>query len=261
MNTDYFVFREIRTIDEMTELLSLRYQVYMANPVRLFIQENESRIDLDEYDLKACHFGLFRNDIEPMGYIRIISEQDSPQKQLILEMVADHPELEAAISRTRRAPLPFMTYPPDAGAILQEYQENIANRKIWVEPSRLVISPVYQSLKLVQHLVKSAIAVYFFYFKVDSARLCCSSHHRQLYQHYGFEENKAIMETDVIGISSCYLVSSPDQVPFQSRNRLMRMAEVFARSGQICYSSSHPDQFEMPDKTGVLSNTQVLVAA
>lgn len=239
MGSDTFVFREIETVQELEELLALRYRVYMDHHVRHFITENTQQIDLDRYDLFARHYGLFRNNTEPAGYIRVASDETSPQSELIQVLLRKYPKLKAGNISQTRSPLPMMAYHPDAANISKVYSElRMAQKKV-VEPGRLVISPDYQSLKLIQHIVKSAIAVYFIYFKIQHAWLVCAAHHRRIYEHFGFRIMDDTGECDGFEVPYFALASSPSQVPAPLQERLIEMADEYRNTGKICYQSAH----------------------
>jgi len=72
----YFVFRQAQSVDELRALLKLRYKVYRESRLQQFVPENECGIDLDGYDLRSRHFGLFKNNSHPIGYMRVVEDND-----------------------------------------------------------------------------------------------------------------------------------------------------------------------------------------
>ena len=58
--TKSIIFRQAKNLHELKALLKLRYQGYLQSVCASLIQPNRYQIDLDVYDLRALHFGIFR---------------------------------------------------------------------------------------------------------------------------------------------------------------------------------------------------------
>ena len=82
----YFVFREARSTSELEALFRLRYKVYQNSRLHCFEPANEYGINLDCYDLRARHFGLYMNDEVLVANHCAVGETLSPMINELLEI-------------------------------------------------------------------------------------------------------------------------------------------------------------------------------
>ena len=247
-NGSYYVFREAANTDELLELFHLRYQVYRHSKLARFIPENEYGIDLDCYDLRAGHFGLFRVEegIEhPMGYLRVAEDREVTGQTDVMELVNQFPNLTFKLEGTPPQAFPLMTYFSDVDAVKEVYGKIKERGERLVEACRFALEEYSRSLRLAKHMVESAIAIYFFHYQFEHAMWCCDSSNKAFYRLYGFRPLAGIKEEDFAGIgaSSCCVFGSAVGVPSPDRGRLMQMAKVYGEEGRICYFPYDPNQF------------------
>jgi len=70
-----YCFREARNVEELYALLKLRYEEYRNSRLAGFCPENEYGLDIDEFDLRSRHFGLFQQSADgekAIGYMRVV---------------------------------------------------------------------------------------------------------------------------------------------------------------------------------------------
>ena len=61
MKTNTYIFREAASQAELKVLFQLRYKVFKTQYPTL-LPDNESGVDMDCFDTKALHFGIFQKD-------------------------------------------------------------------------------------------------------------------------------------------------------------------------------------------------------
>ena len=243
MNDNYFVFREARSINELQILLSLRYQVYRETNLKYFIEENEYGIDLDGYDLISRHFGLFENNLEPVGYMRVVEDAGRSQSEIIVELLKKQPKLVEKINTNPEAPFPSMIYWDKE--INQLYQKLKNNQKGLVEGSRYVLKHNCRSLCLSKFMLESAFAIYLFYYS-DYAIVSCTPAHKRFYSRYGFSTLTGTLNREFDGFQGCCLLGSASNVPNSQCHKLQQMANVYKNTRQICYNPSNPEIYDEP---------------
>lgn len=155
MKKNYFVFREAQSLSELESLLRLRYEVYRTSRLQQFVPENEYGIDFDCYDLRARHFGLFMNDIEPVGYHRPVSNAYGPLCDEILRLAAQFPGMSEKVRSKPEQPLPIMTYWPEAHILKELHNEIKGQRKSLAEATKFTLDPSMASVKLATHIIES----------------------------------------------------------------------------------------------------------
>lgn len=245
---EYFVYRELATTDEFEDTFRLRYYIYRGSGLKSLVKENEHQIDFDPYDLRARHFGLFRvheGSELPVGYLRIVEDEDLSAETGVWDLVSRFPSLGSVTRGRLKHPFPLMCYHPKKGTIRRSYREMTARGDRLVEACRLAIDPCFRSLRLAQHIVESALAVYFFHFGVEHAIWCCDGSHSRFYGLYGLRRFPGTKDSDFLGLghNSCCLLGSAAGVPPRLALRIARMAEAYGRTGRIACYSGDPLRF------------------
>ena len=247
-NGKYFVFREAANLDELLELFRLRYRVYRNSKLAKFVPENEHGIDLDCYDVRARHFGLFSVDSgteQLIGYLRVVEDRKVSGQADVFELVKQAPDLKGRLENKPSCPFPLMTYFPDADAFGELYRRIKDRGERLVEACRFALDKPFRSLRTAKHMVESAIAIYFFHYQFDHAVWCCDSSNKAFYRLYGFRPLDGSKDKDFarLGVSSCCVFGSAKGVPSPARERTMQMAKAYRDTGRICYFPSTPYQF------------------
>jgi GNAT superfamily N-acetyltransferase len=247
----YFVFREAKTIDDFGALLRLRYRVYRNSDLTKFIPENAYSIDVDCYDIRARHFGLFevkRNRERAIGYLRVVEDRLVPAQRTIFSLVNGIPELRRRLEETPEHPFPMMNYMPDP-SVIESLRDSIAeDGERVVEPCRFALDESFRSLRIARHMVESILAVYGSYLGFDHAIYCCDSANAAFYKAYGFNYLEGSPISDFVGIGekSCCLLASYGDIPMLARERIESMADAYAETGSICCVPGEPNHFYSP---------------
>lgn len=180
-----YYFREIQDPQEMLEWLRLRYTVYNSTRCAGFITANEQEIDLDLYDLRSHHYGLFVEEADQqklIGGLRIIHNKPVLATiRLLREMgVLDQQELN-----TENTVLPILSYFKDDESV--DFNDLMNGVPVATEGSRLVLNKEYQSLRLAKFIISNAIIMHLNIKKDWVAFVSCNPLHARLYHSFGFE--------------------------------------------------------------------------
>ncbi len=164
MNNTYYEFRAPKSIDELREILKLRYRVYKDCRLVDFVENNQSSYDIDQYDERAFQMGLFVHTDEGtkiVGSHREIIDGIGPHydwfKSIEEELNMNlHNEFDY-----REYPFPALTYDSTANSVLKRFYSNVKEqRKTVGEASRYAIDSSIRSLSLARFLVEAIIATF-----------------------------------------------------------------------------------------------------
>lgn len=265
-SNSYFVFRESKTADELHSLLKLRYRVFCRSPLTSFDQPNGRGIDLDCWDLRARHFGLFRTKdgtSEAVGYMRVVEAASTSSSDMVRSVARCYTGLLDEVDIQAPHPFPLMKYFPDHDLIGDRYNEILKKGERLVEPGRFALTESVRSRHLGKHMIESAIAVYFFALGFEHATMCCYSSQKPFYRRYGFEPLEGGSESDFAGINrkNCCVFGSVDTIPYRVERRLRQMAAKYMRTSKISYNPVLTDRNCTLKRTTTCSNCRISGAA
>ena len=249
MNNECFVYREIFTADELKQMFMLRYELFRESRTKVLVNENSHNIDIDCYDLRSRHFGLFyfKNNVEhPIGYNRIVHDGYGPAWYTILQLAENFPEIYSQVHADPLAQLPVMALYPEPAILFDLYRKYKAEGKCLVEGSRLSIVKSYAKIKLVEFIASCGTAITFYVNEIDMALLNVFWIHQRIYRPFGFHQldKSSIYETH--GLKSVCLAITEGSIPENQKSRIISMAKAFQQSGCICYYPDRPDYFLPP---------------
>lgn len=246
MSQSYFVYREAANANELEILLRLRYHAFRDSQLKGFVAENETGLDLDCYDLRSRHFGLFHhaeNHTVAVGYHRVVSDEYGPHWQNIMTLASQSSQQYERVCQTPVKPLPLMTYHPQA-KILEDYYNQLKSegRKI-CEGSRLTLSEPFRSIELVRHIIGSAVTIFFDICRYDLGLVALSPSHRRFYTPFGFTDVDQINVFKIFGVSLTCLKITANAIPKTLKNSIHQMGEAFEETGMICYFPDRPGEY------------------
>ncbi|MFH1314760.1 MAG: hypothetical protein ABIJ00_16275 [Candidatus Eisenbacteria bacterium] len=247
-DSSYSVFREAADMDELRRLFELRYREYRDAGLGDLVPENDYGIDVNSYDLRSHHFGLFNvcpDGHYPIGYLRVVEDREPPARSDLDRLLEQVPGLRHMTQMSSPNPLPLMDYVPNIHVMTALYDAIRSRGEHLVEVSRFVLDARFRSLKLARHMVESAIAILAFHHHFEHAVWCCDSPCKKFYGLYGFRPVAGIEDGDFlkIGTSSSCLVGSVTNIPRSVVPRLALMARTYAATGGICFFREEPDLF------------------
>jgi len=239
MSSTHFLFRAPDSREELRQLLQLRYAIYRESSLRNVTSKNDSEIDVDQYDLRSSHFGLYQLDdfgSKPVGYIRIVQDADDMVQNTadVLAIANDCPETLERVFAPRREPFPLMTYFPDAGMVKVFYAVRHARGERYIEPGRLSLDPSVRSIGIVTFMTMCTFALGVVQ-GVDGAILSCDSKHVPFYRRFGFErlDNTGDVFAAKIGFTISVLIGSPKHLTDRFHDAVLKKAESLKRKSAI----------------------------
>jgi len=234
-----FVFREVQDANELLALLKLRYRVYRNSRLAGFVPENRWGIDIDEYDIRSRHFGLYwmhNGTEEPAGYLRVVEDRIIPGSHPIEAIAQRHPEFGEKTYATPAYPFPLMHYYPDAKALAADHKMWAQMGERMCEASRFVVDESFGSPRIASFIVESALATYLFYRQFGHAIWCCTSTHSSVYQRfYDMQIHGGPKQIDYLinGLAYHCLIGTLATIPDRLREKLKEMASAYQATGRI----------------------------
>ena len=266
MKESYFVFREPELFDELKSLLLLRFSVYMGSRLNQFATPYRSAgIELDCYDLRSRHFGLFKHDggvSRPVGYLRVVTEEKSRWENELRAIAAPIPELARAVGLKPTVPLPLMTYYADADIVRRHYEVAKANNHRPAEAGRLSLQNDIRSIAIARHMISSTLASGIVNGH-NAAFITVVPSHVAFYGAYGFRiciGSRQRFCPKAQTEFSC-LQWTFEQMDGAMQEVVLSMAEAYSHTGRICCYPSMPGQYYAPTRSHVPSKPRLTAAA
>jgi Acetyltransferase (GNAT) domain len=168
-NTPTFIFRQPHTLDELEQLIRLRYSIFKTAHPNLFA-DNAHGLDLDNYDPLAHHFGVYKSDLmgeQPVGYLRTITTE-STETGLLVKKLAKQFGMFHTINAPLVVSLPVMEYFPDADKVIGDLLKTLHDKgeKLF-EASRLCLLQEVESLHLARFITESTVAIFSYNFSTQ----------------------------------------------------------------------------------------------
>ncbi|MBC7849913.1 MAG: hypothetical protein H7Y31_09255 [Chitinophagaceae bacterium] len=187
MSEKEYVLQEIESEDELEQFLRLRYEVFFNSDAEMFISENDQQIDLNYYDHRSHHYGLYHSFDgvkKRIGYFRIVVDKRTMADQWVAN-ISRRVGLRHLAGFRPRSTLPCFNAYPDANLEEKFYSRKEIFGNVG-EASRLMIATNERSLKLSLQLLKMALAIGVMY--VEHAFVGCFQEHSKAYSRLGFEQ-------------------------------------------------------------------------
>lgn len=246
MKADYFVFREARSSSELEALFRLHYEVYQNSRLHFLTPQNKDGIHTDCYDLRSRHFGLFMNNTKPVGYERPVNGFLGSMHKEVLAIASKFPRFYERVTAMPKYPLPIMCYWPEVEIVQNFYNSVRAGGKTIAESTILAIEPSISSFQIARFIIESVIAINLFCIGFDYGIMVCTLGHARFYQRYGFHRLAGTADNIVNGVKGRCVIITKDDIPSQFRERIIKMAKAYERTGQICYNPYNLDQLYQP---------------
>lgn len=234
-----YYFRELQDQKEMLNWLRLRYTIYNSTRCAGFLKTNEEEIDVDHYDLKSRHYGLFVEEADEqklIGGLRII--QNKPVLSSI-RMLKEMGILDQQKLVKEKAVLPIMSYFEDKEDA--NFSMLLEESLVATEGSRLVLNKDYQSLRLAKFIISNAIIMHLLLEESWTAFVSCNPLHARLYHSFGFQDVcSATTWAKDAPVSALYL--QDDLLAPDKREELEEMAAAYQSDGYTIYEHSRPQK-------------------
>lgn len=228
-----YEFREPAGPTELIDLLRLRYRVYRSGRMSRFVPENDQGIDLDSWDIRGRHFGLFQKDAgvsRPLGYMRVVEGRVLAERDDVQRIAALCPELRERLHTPPPTPYPLMSYVPDSEPLSVVVRGLARQGERIGEACRLALTEEARCPRLARFMVESGLAIYYFHHHWKHAMWCCDASKARFYGIYGMRPFTEIRVADFTGIgtSSCVLIGRADDLKGPARRKIERLAADYA---------------------------------
>jgi hypothetical protein len=176
------VIREPRNAMEMASLFKLRYRGYLESTCATLVNQNDIGLEVDAYDFKAIHFGLFqegRFGSYPLAYLRVIQSEYTHHAPLVTELVEKTEGIEMPVPVEEGCALPMLAncgYAEEIRGRLDQYKNGGEAVKM-VEAGRLVCMPEVRSNSYVPFFIDVCLAATMYKYNVDVITLACHPRH------------------------------------------------------------------------------------
>jgi predicted GNAT family N-acyltransferase len=184
-----YVCRQAYTTAELRLLLELRYRVMRAAYGALLVQENAAELDLDAFDYRSIHIGVFEYDgaiHRAVGYMRLITEAETAFAPMVREIVAEVPSL-SAIEGAPQYPFPLFKFfdSKDTTHLMAEWRGDKEGSLL--ETGRFCLDESLQKSGAARFAVESMIGMSIEYFgKHGTVMIIVAPNHVGFYEKYGF---------------------------------------------------------------------------
>ena len=91
-------------------LLLIRADAYRESPYMSGVHFTSEGLEVDEYDLRAKHFGIFGEGRQPVAYLRVIHGDGRITEPRMKEIAEGCPGIRARINHSPERPLPLLSY-------------------------------------------------------------------------------------------------------------------------------------------------------
>lgn len=186
-----YVVREPRDIEELETLLRVRYQAFRESELASYVPENELGMDVDEWDEKSNHLGLWeKNGFEELavGYLRIIGLNNTDTAGMVRSIGTKHPFLHLRIKQKTKGPIRFLCNYSKFQSVHEWFNKVEKEGLGLVEASRLSVLKQYQKKNLGQMLIETALAVFLNGDRAAYGAMEVMDHHLSFYHNYGFRD-------------------------------------------------------------------------
>ncbi len=234
----HYEFREILSPQELEQAFRLRYRVYRASDVKHFIKENPHELDLDAYDIRAHHYGLFNCDNgnqELVGCVRVVTDHETATASAVRLIAENHEHFNHIGHQTPPEIFPMLEYVPYREQILELYRKCKKQEGEIIEAGRLALDDQHQCLKLGTAVVQAAAAVGFIIKEYGYALVLANHHAARFYRVGGFRlfPGTRDFKLEQQQFHSGCLLGTVNDIPVSSRPTVEKYAHDLRTTGKI----------------------------
>jgi hypothetical protein len=237
-----YVFRPVRTTEELHAALALRYRTYAPQFSGLESLDHASALDVDAYDAFAHHLGLFAEHPgrdELVGCMRVVFDGAGPWQAELHWLAATTPDLASRILAPRGTKLPLQNYYPPRSPARAAIDRILQHSRRCGEAGRFAIEPVHRlgvgrrGARLSCSCVEAAWAWAFGSAGMDCALVACLSALSPLYERCGFVPLSPASHADICGSHGIVLEARPELVAPWVASRVDDYSRQWHERGQV----------------------------
>ncbi len=230
-------FREVTDITGLEEIFGLRYRCFRQSRLEGLVPRVDCGLDIDRFDLHARHFGLFcttSTGEHLIGSHRHVTDAIQPAAAAIEILVDAHPELQLRFTGPVTQTFPSLTYFPDTAPILALYEQAKRRHELFIEASRLALSPEIGSLAVVRFFVSATLAAALAN-GVSQGITVVNSHRKRFYARFGFHAAPDLPDRFVekTQCEMSVLVWDGKFCSDESQSEIARLKQLFKCNGHL----------------------------
>ena len=242
----YYEFREVTDSAGLEELFRLRYRCFRKSKLEGFVPENEHGLDIDCYDLRARHFGLYENNGSGerlVGNHRHVTDRQQPAAAAIRKIVATKPELQQRALTKPEHPFPVLNYWPDKEPIFELYREATNRGELMIEASRLALDPSINLLAVVNFIFQATVASALAN-GVSRGVTAINSNRKRYYHRYGFDTKESLPDRFIEQAQSegSVLVWSFEATAASMQEQIARLKSKYTTDGRVRLMAAQNDE-------------------
>jgi predicted GNAT family N-acyltransferase len=233
-----FTFREITEVDELEQAFRLRYEVYSNSRNRVFINQNEFGLDLDNFDLHSNHYGIYSPDNVLIGYLRVVLDRNEYYNFGVFEIglkfgiFCKSIHSNENIKKVDYAEYPFLSYPNLPESVKSKFTSLKNSNQLFAEASRLIIAENFRGFRTSAFLIECAMVLFIIICQGKrNAIVNCCKDHKSFYERYGFRTFSDEQDFNIFGMTkeTLYLSTLPDNLP----SKFEEMKAQYSITGKI----------------------------
>lgn len=239
-------FREITNESDLEKSFMIRFEIYSESRMQGFLKHNPHNLDLDVFDLHSRHFGLYTENNELAGHIRIVL----PRNEYFNYHAFNIGKKTGIFSGNEQpfnndndssaAEFPILSYPCLPESVVEHFNSLKQKDERLAEAGRIVIAEKYRGIRTSVFLVECALVLYILICagQKHAVITCCKEHH-MFYERYGFRPLGNGMYYQSLGTTSIVLglpfASSLafSNIPKHLHQKLEEMVAEFSITGEI----------------------------
>jgi predicted GNAT family N-acyltransferase len=235
-----YTFREITEVEELERAFRFRYEIYTSCSNIGFLKPNESRIDIDNYDLHSRHYGIFTIDGKMVANIRVVLDKVEFHNDNVFKIAKKFQVLDKSINSSQQilkskvSDYPFLSYSTVPGSVRTHYQELKTIKVSFAEAGRLIIKEEHRGIRLSSFLLDCAMVLFTIICNEHKyAVLCCDEHHKLFYEKFGFSPFGDGHQYDIYGTNKLSMYLCPSVLPENLKIKYQVMSAEYSITGKI----------------------------
>jgi predicted GNAT family N-acyltransferase len=233
-------FREITETNELERAFRFRYEEYSRSRLCRFLKQNQSKLDIDIYDLHSRHFGLFNGYNEMIGCLRVVMDKRKFYNNYVFEVGQKFnffSKTENSLEGMRNsetADYPFLSYPNVPPSLLSHYNSLKARNVELAEASRLIIKENFRGFRTSAFLIDCAMMLFIILCSEHRhAVIDCCKDHRLFYERYGFRPFGDVTEYNLYDMNLDFICLALSETPKNLPVRIEEMKSQYQETGKI----------------------------
>ena len=217
---------------------------------QVFLDKNSLGLDIDGYDFRARHFGVykvFENEETLIGGHRLVFDEKITSSQIIERIVDDRFGDFHALKEIHALPYYMFKLSKYKKTMMDFYEKQKAKGSNIVESSRFFVLKEERSLKLLESFILSAFTMAFNIYDSNYAITSCEKLFARLNTKFGFQLMPNTESEDINGLEAYNLLISRIQIPEEYKIKMQKMETAYLMTDQISFTPEAMKTYFPPD--------------